>query len=299
MNNGQIHDEVIDVDGAGVDVLTHLTRAHRHSTRDEWAVRIDAGEVQLDGVITTAMTTLRKGQVLAWHKPPWDEPAVPTDIVVLFHDDDLIAVHKPAGLPTLPGSGYLEHTLLTMVRALSASTAKASPVHRLDRGTSGIVLFVQHADAARHVQQQWDSGTVQKRYRALVQGVVVDDRVVVDVAIGPVPDVVVGELFAASPNGKRARSIIKVVERRDETTLIDVTLETGRPHQIRIHTAAIAHPLVDEPLYGVGGVRAATSTARPGDEGFLLHAHMLTLRHPRTNEALTLTALPPSTLRIS
>ena len=297
LNDGQVHDEVIDVDGADRAVLEHFVLKYRHSSREQWAQRIATGEVRLNGdVVTSTNAVLRKGQVLAWHKPPWREPEVPRDVVAVFEDDDLIAVHKPAGLPTLPGAGFLQNTLLSIVRALSPS---ASPVHRLDRGTSGIVLFAKTSAAARDLQRQWDSGTVDKRYRALLQGVVAQDVVVIDAPIGVVVDSVVEDLFAATPTGKRARSTLRVLQRREHTTLVEVAIETGRPHQIRIHAGYAGHPLVDDPVYGVGGVRVVGSSARPGDGGFLLHAHTLTVTHPRSGERLVLQAPPPAVLRLT
>lgn len=292
MNDGYVYSEVLDVDAAGVDVLAYMVRVHRHSDVATWTARIDAGEVFVDGVVAAVALLLHKGQRIDWHKPPWVEPEVPMDVVVLIDDDDLIAVHKPAGLPTLPGAGFLQHTLLTIVRALAPL---ASPVHRLDRGTSGIVLFVKHKDAARHVQRQWDMHTVVKVYRAVVAGVVVDDVVVVEAAIGAVADLH-GDLFVAAAHGKRAKSTFRVVERRASTTLCDVEIETGRPHQIRIHAGVIGHPLVDDPVYGTGGVRRAGSTARPGETGPLLHAHTLTIVHPRSGQPLTIVAPPPAIL---
>jgi 23S rRNA pseudouridine1911/1915/1917 synthase len=293
MNDGYIYSEVLGADAVDVTVLAYMVRVHRHSDDATWAARIAAGEVFVDNLPATTTTTLRQGQRLDWHKPPWLEPDAPMDVDVLFDDDDLIAVCKPAGLPTLPGSGYLQHTVLAIVRAMAKT---ASPVHRLDRGTSGVVLFVKHATAARHVQRQWDTQGVTKVYRALVEGIVVDDDVVIEAPIGPMPDVCGGALFVAVASGKRAKSTLRVVERRAATTLCNVQIETGRPHQIRIHAGVIGHPLVDDPVYGVGGVRRVGSLARPGESGALLHAHTLTLAHPRTEERLTVVAPPPSLL---
>ncbi len=294
VNGGYLYAEILSPRANGTTVLAHLVSVHTHSDSPTWQARLLAGEVTVDGVVAHATVTLQAGQRLCWHKPPWVEPDVPLDVVTVYDDDDLLAVHKPAGLPTLPGSGYLDHTLLSMVRALSSSMA--SPVHRLDRGTSGLVLFVKNADAARAMQVQWDAGGVDKVYRALVQGVVLDDETIVETPIGPMPDSIVGELFVASAAGKRSRSVLRVVERRAQTTLIDVALDTGRPHQIRIHAAVAGHALVGEPVYGAGGIRHHDSTARPGDIGYHLHAHTLQLRHPRSGARLVLVAPPPPLL---
>lgn len=281
LNGGHVYSDIVDGTFRGT-VLQHLCSHHRHSTEQQWTARIVAGEVRVDGVVADGAQALRAGQQIAWHKPPWLEPAAPLDVEVVYDDNDLLVVDKPAGLPTLPGAGYLEHTLLQVVRTSSMHNAAVSPIHRLDRGTSGLVLFARHSDAARALQQQADAGTIDKRYHALVQGIVVDDEQRVEVPIGMVDDAIVTSLAAAHATGKHACSVLRVVERFASSTLLEVQLLTGRAHQIRIHCAAIGHPLVGEPLYGPGGVRAAGSAARPGDDGFCLHAQHVRVSHPRT-----------------
>ena len=280
MNHGYRYDEIARTDGG---LLDHLAR-HTHSDRATWAGRIAAGQVTIDGVRASAEATVRAGQSIVWAKPPWEEPSADLTYALLYEDEWLLAVDKPAGLPTLPGGGFLEHTLLAVVQA---RTAGAIPMHRLGRGTSGVVLFAKDADTASAVQRAWSD--VEKIYRALVVGT--PEAGVIDVPIGLVPDPVVGQLYAAMPEGKRARSHVMVV--RD--SIVEVRIETGRPHQIRIHLAAVGHPLLGDPLYGPGGVRAEGNTARPGDVGYTLHAWRLGLAHPRTGERITIESpLPPS-----
>lgn len=284
MNRGYRYDEIAAADGA---LLDHLAR-HTHSDRAAWAERIAAGEVTVDGVCVSPGASVRAGQTIAWAKPPWEEPAVDLVCRVLYDDEWLLAVDKPAGLPTLPGGGFLEHTLLAVV---VARVPGAVPMHRLGRGTSGVALFAKDAATAGAVQAAWRRRDVEKVYRALVVGTPVS-RVIED-RIGLVPDPIVGELYAATPDGAEARSHVTVV--RD--SIVEVRIETGRPHQIRIHLAAAGHPLVGDPLYGVGGVRAKGSTARPGDVGYTLHAWRLGLVHPRTGERIAIEAPLPDALR--
>lgn len=291
-NHGHVYVDVVDGTFRG-SLVQHLCAHHQHSNQHQWLTRIAGGEVRVDDVVTRdGACPLRGGQRVAWHKPPWAEPEAPLDVNVVYDDDDLLVVDKPAGLPTLPGAGYLEHTLLHVVRTRSEKNREASPIHRLDRGTSGLVLFARHTNAARALQQQADAGLIDKRYHALVQGMVVDDEQRVEVPIGMVDDAVVSTLAAAHPSGKRACSVLRVVERRATSTLLEVQLLTGRTHQIRIHCAAIGHPLVGEPLYGVGGLRAVGSVARPGDDGFVLRAQQLSVVHPRSGERITFRAAP-------
>jgi 23S rRNA pseudouridine1911/1915/1917 synthase len=293
-NKGYVYVDTIGAWWLG-SLLQHLRTHHQHSSEQQWHTRIVDGEVRVDDVVVCdGALPLRAGQRVAWHKPPWVEPAAPLDVRVVHDDDDLLVVDKPAGLPTLPGAGYLEHTLLHVVRSWSTNNATVSPIHRLDRGTSGLVLFARHTHAARALQQQAHAGLLDKRYDALVQGVVALDEQRVQVPIGMVDDVVVTALAAADPAGKTARSVLRVVERRPATTMLEVQLLTGRAHQIRIHCAVVGHPLVGEPLYGAGGGRAPGSVARPGDDGFVLRAQLVTVLHPRNGERVTFMAAASS-----
>lgn len=278
----------------GGTVLAHFLRHHPHSDQAQWLARIQGGEVELDGLPPLAETPLARGQELVWHRPPWEEPAVDTRVPVLFEDAALVAVIKPRGLPTLPGGGYLEHTLIALVRA---QYPESSPMHRLGRETSGIVLFARNHAAAATLQAAWRDHHIEKRYRALASGLAVEDSLTITAPIGPVPHPWLGTLFAANPAGKASRSRAQVLERRQDSTLFQVDIETGRPHQIRIHLAFAGHPLVGDPLYGPGGLPRTDITALPGDGGYFLHAERLAFQHPGTGAAMELRAEPPWELR--
>jgi 23S rRNA pseudouridine1911/1915/1917 synthase len=277
----------------GLSVLAHFVRQHRHSDEAQWRARIEAGEVELDGRRPQPETLMAAGQELVWHRPPWQEPEVDSRIPVLYEDAALLAVYKPRGLPTLPGGGYLEHTLIALVRARHG---ECSPMHRLGRGTSGIVLFSRDQAASAALQSAWREHRIAKRYRALGSGVAAADRFPITAAIGPVPHPWLGTLFAADPGGKPSRSVAEVLERRAQATLFAVDIETGRPHQIRIHLAFAGHPLVGDPLYGPGGLPMAGIIALPGDCGYFLHAERLAFAHPVTGLGLELRAAPPPEL---
>lgn len=288
LNRGYAYPARIQRGGSGV--LDFLSAEFPHSTRAEWAARIERGEVEVGGVQASAERKLRAGERLVWHRPPWREEDVPLHFDVLHEDAVLLAVSKPAGLPTLPGGGFLDHTLLNLVRGRWPT---AAPLHRLGRGTSGLVVFALSAQARAALLADWRERRVRKVYRALSAGVADHDFYDLRTPIGPVEHAKLGEVFAASPQGKRARSLARVLERREDSTLFEVEIETGRPHQIRIHLAAAGWPLVGDPLYEVGG--APRPDALPGDLGYQLHAHRLGFTHPLSGEALELcAALPPS-----
>ncbi len=252
------------------------------------------GQLYLDGRPLTRDLPAVAGSVLTWRRPPWREPVAPTSVAVLHRDRDLLAVAKPPGLPTLPGGGFLEHTLLTRVRTFDS---RAVPLHRLGRWTSGIVLFARTRMARSAVAEAWRQGAVAKRYRALASGRPEQRSFVVDTPIGPVPHDRLGSVFAACADGRPARSRVTVLEPRHNGFLADVDIDSGRPHQIRIHLAAAGHPLEGDPLYPVGGRPEADCPGLPGDPGYQLHAARLDLRHPRTGRRLVLHCTPPTALR--
>jgi len=293
VNRGFVYREIIDGRGAGRSLLPYLAERYPHSSPAQWGERIASGAVLVDGEASSPEALLRPGQSVLWARPPWEEPAVPLVYALLYEDGDLVAVAKPSGLPTLPGGGFLDHTLLALVRQRFHG---ASPAHRLGRGTSGVVLFARTAPAAAALAGLWRERRVTKVYRALVEGSPERDAFAVEVPIGPVPHPTLGTVHAASPSGKASRSEVRVLERRRGTTLVEVRIETGRPHQIRIHMAACGHPLVGDPLYVSGG-GPRRDDGRPGDTGYLLHALRLDLPHPTTGAPLVLTCAPPRLLR--
>jgi 23S rRNA pseudouridine1911/1915/1917 synthase len=290
-NRGYAYSAIIGSESHGQTVLAHLASRYTHSSPQAWQRRIDDGEVILDGVIATGSEVVAAGQTLVWNRPPWNEPDAPLRFEVLFEDAHLLAVGKPSGLPTLPGGGFMENTLLRLVQQ---RTPEANPVHRLGRGTSGIVMFAKSRQAAAHLFTAWNTPQVQKIYRALAQDVAREDSYEIRTPIGRVPHPRLGLVWAASPDGKPAKSVARVLVRAGGTTTFAVSLFSGRPHQIRIHLASIGHPLVGDPLYGPGGQPLEHLPGLPGDGGYLLHAQQLRFQHPVTGERIELEAALPA-----
>lgn len=292
MNQGFDYREQLGPAAAGRTVLGYLVSRYRHSSEGDWQRRIAAGEVLLENAVALPSDRLRAGQRLVWQRPPWEEPAVPLAFAVLHRDDHLLAVAKPSGLPSVPNGGFLTHTLLHLVRTM---VPEATPLHRLGRGTSGLVLFARTTQARRTVAAAWRDGRVEKVYRALVTG---DPAPAfsIDTPIGLVGHPRLGRVYAAAREGRPALTRVRVIGPGVGGTIVEATIPTGRPHQIRIHLAAAGHPLVGDPLYVVGG-GPGPEPGLPGDGGYRLHAYRLALTHPTSGGRLDLECAPPPDLR--
>ena len=297
LNRGYAYTSIISNKCHGRTLLSHLAGLYPHSTPQAWQQNLDNGEVTVSGITVNGSELLISGQTLVWNRTPWIEPDTPQHFEVLFDDPHLLAVNKPGGLPTLPGGGFMENTLLRLVQK---QTPNANPVHRLGRATSGIVLFAKTPQAASKLCANWNTPRIQKIYRALAQEVAQHDAYEILTPIGLVPHPLIGSVWAASPSGKPSKSLAKVISRtasttgRTGTTTFEVSLHSGRPHQIRIHLASIGHPLVGDPLYGSTGQPLENLPGLPGDGGYLLHAQFLRFHHPITGEEINLEAALPS-----
>jgi 23S rRNA pseudouridine1911/1915/1917 synthase len=293
LNRGWSYREQVGAEAAGTTVLSYLTLTRLHSTEAEWAQRIERGEVEVEGARVRSNVTLHAGQTVVWNRPPWDEGPVPAHFDVIHEDEAIVVVNKPSGLPTVPAGGFLQHTLLALVRE---RYPKANPLHRLGRYTSGLVMFARTRDAASRLARAWREHAVGKTYRALGLGVTRAEMLVIDVPIGRVPHPLLGTIEAACQGGKPSHSVAVMLEQRHDRTLFRVEITTGRSHQIRIHMAYAGHPLVGDPVYETGG-GLKPHPGLPGDGGYLLHAERLRFEHPQTGQWMTVTATPPPELQ--
>lgn len=304
MNQGWTYHNQVDRAGAGLTLLGFYAQRYRHSSRTEWQVRIETGQVHLDGQRASPGTVLKQGQNLAYHRPPWQEPTVPLTFDVLYEDAEVLAIHKPSGLPVLPGGGFLEHTLIHQVQQYFPH-GTPFPIHRLGRGTSGVVLMARSQPARAALSQQMRDRQIHKVYRGLIgpeqAAHPLEEQFEISQTIGKVPYPGLGYIYAATPKGRPAHSACTVLQRRSESTLLAVTITTGRPHQIRIHLATMGYPLLGDPLYGVGGQPPSASPEDlsrpvPGDCGYCLHAFSLQFSHPRTQDLMQVMSDPPAPL---
>lgn len=299
MNQGHIFTELVTRAAAGKTLLEHFTTRYTHSTMEEWRARMQAGQVHADGKIASPDLRLTTGMRLDYHREPWEEPPAPLEFATLWDDDDLLIINKPSGLQVLPGAQFMQHTVLGQLQLRGID---AVPVHRLGRGTTGLLLLAKSARARKQLSADLracselvDNPPLQKTYLALVSPAAdLPPQFEVTNPIGEIPHALMGRLHAATPTGRPALSYGTVLVRTSEATLVSVRIATGRPHQIRIHMACMGAPLVGDPLYGPGGVPLIDGNAVPGDMGYALHAWRLTLRHPGTGNRFSVECGAPS-----
>ncbi len=302
MNQGWIYQDRVNQSASGITLLDYYAQRYQRFSRQKWQERIVAGQILVEGQLGTLETVVQPGQHLTYHRPPWQEPPAPLSFEVLYEDADLLAIAKPSGLPVLPGGGFLEHTLLHLLRKRYPDETPI-PVHRLGRGTSGLVLLARSALARSELSRQIRDRTIQKIYRALIGPSNLPDQLRIEQPIGKVPHPFLGYIYSATPTGKFSRSDVQVLQRTPRTTLLEVSILTGRPHQIRIHLAAAGFPLLGDPLYQVGGTPLAPSNGTskevvPGDGGYHLHAFQLGFTHPRTHKRIMVHCSVPRELDI-
>jgi 23S rRNA pseudouridine1911/1915/1917 synthase len=205
----------------------------------------------------------------------------PIPLEILFEDDDLIVINKPAGLVVHPGAGHREHTLVNAVlnhcATLSGIGGKERPgiVHRLDKETSGCVVVAKNDATHRDLSKQFAARTVEKIYLALVAGKLRKPAGVIEERIGRHP-VDRKRMSATTLRGRAARTEYRVVRSSDQASLIECRLHSGRTHQIRVHLHHLGHPVLGDKVYAP---RLAKDFPRQ-----MLHAWKLGFRHPRTEE---------------
>jgi 23S rRNA pseudouridine1911/1915/1917 synthase len=266
-----------------------------------WRQRIDLGQVSLNGRPISSDDTLTRGDRLLYDRPPWEEPEAPKIFTTLFEDANVLVLAKPSGLPVLPGGGFLENTLLHLVHQCYG--AACSPLHRLGRATSGAILFTRNAGTARYLRKAMDERRIRKVYLALASGIAMPDAFTVDAPIGPVPYLRSATVHAYCLEGRPSISHVRVIRRLPEmnAALLEVTIPTGRPHQIRIHLSHAGFPLVGDPLYRSGGIpfnggKDDERPALPGDGGYFLHSWKIRFPHLERGEDVEVVSPPPPIL---
>ena len=278
----------VNIAGAhdGLLLLDALTARFPHIPRAEWLARCEAGRfVSEAGEPRGKNHRVRGGERVLQVFPSAAEPPVACDIRLLYEDESLIVVSKPAPLPMHP-SGRFNRNTLQHILALAYAPEVPLPVHRLDANTSGVVLLARNRRCCRLLQLQFLAGDVDKRYLVRVAGHPAADRFAATAPIAAAPGAL-GTHGVADAGGRDARTEFVVLERlADGTALLDARLLTGRTNQIRVHLWHLGLPVLGDPAYLAGGLLGDTQTLDTAAPPLCLHAWRLAFKHPLSGERM-------------
>lgn len=268
--------------------------ANTYLTRSKIQKLIKDGAVALNGKACKASSAVCAGDSIRILVPETDEDRLPEPenipLDVVYEDDDLAVINKPKGMVVHPApgnpSGTLVNALLYRFQTLSGAGGEIRPgiVHRIDRMTSGLLVVAKNDFAHEALARQFAEHTAHREYLCLVHGNLKEDSGTVDAPIGR--HKTDRKRMAVTEDGRRAVTHWHVLERFGTETLLDVRLETGRTHQIRVHMAYIKHPILGDEVYG-------SPAPKLGLNGQALHGYRLTFSHPRTGETMSFTAPLP------
>ncbi len=296
----------VPIEAAGQRLDAFLTAQLSDLSRSSLQRLIDEGQVLLDGNLVRPAVKLRGGeQIILQLLPP--VPATPLaeeiPLTVLYEDHDLIVIDKPAGMTVHPGagvdSGTLVNALLGHCNDLSGIGGEVRPgiVHRLDKGTSGVLVAAKNDIAHRGLAEQFARHSVKRLYWALIYGTPLQDTGKITGIIGRHPTDRV-RLSGKARHGKEAVTNWRVLERLGAASLVQLRLETGRTHQIRVHLTEANMPLLGDPLYPDGGrfnnlkdTRLKGLISHLGRQA--LHARVLGFIHPVSGQYLEFSSEPP------
>ena len=250
--------------------------------------------ILLDGQRVNTRCVPRPGQVLSVRLSDPERRSgivpAPGPLDIVYEDPDLVVLNKAAGVSVHPGPGHYSDTICNFLMNYydqSGCEADVHPVHRLDRGTSGLLVVAKHPHAQEQLKQQLHTPDFRRIYLAVCEGAPQPPAGTIDAPLGPVDGSLVAQ--QVRPDGKPARTHYETLSRRGPRTLMRLELDTGRTHQIRVHLAHIGCPLTGDFLYGQ---EAPDLIPRPA-----LHSAQLVLRHPVTGERLELHAELPGDMR--
>jgi 23S rRNA pseudouridine1911/1915/1917 synthase len=255
---------------------------------------IGDGRVTVDGAVRPRSFRLVGGETLAFVREDASLPPDETPVPIRYDDEHLLVVAKPGGLVTHPTAGRRAGTLVNRLLAMGVPLAprggelRPGIVHRLDAGTSGLLVVAKTDEAHEALERLMRRHGADRRYLALVRGEVTPGAFTVDAPLGRRA----ARIVVDRVEGRRAETVVDVRERLPRTTLVEAVPRTGRTHQIRVHLAAVGHPIVGDGAYGGGGEEAARlGLGRP-----FLHAGTLAFDHPVTGEPVRVEEPLPSDL---
>jgi len=281
-------------DEGGIRLDKYVSRNCPELSRTQVQKLINDGYIRVNEVAAKPSLKLNTDDRVTVSIPPNPPSSLsPEDIplTILYEDDDLIAIDKPAGLTVHPAPGHPSHTVVNAILAHFphltdiGDSLRPGIVHRLDKDTSGVMLVAKNNTSQTRLMEQFRAHSVRKVYQVLVRGHLTPDTGIIEAPIGRDP--ANRKRMAVVSQGREARTEYQVIKYLGNHTLLEVKPETGRTHQIRVHFAAIGHPVVADPVYGVKSPYLLRQ---------FMHATRIGFRQPSTGEYIELESELPADL---
>ncbi|MCI4453564.1 MAG: RluA family pseudouridine synthase [Thermodesulfobacterium sp.] len=288
------HSFVVEDEAKGERFDVYLRAKLPDLSRERIKNLIEEGFILVEGKSVKPSYKLKGGEQVLVRIPVEKEYSLqPKEVPfeILYEDEDLAVIYKPAGIVVHPAPGHLDdtlvHGLLLKLRSLSGVGGELRPgiVHRLDKDTSGVMLVAKNDFAHKKLTQDFKERRVEKEYLAIVYGKLTQKEGTLDFLIGRHP--VQRKRMAVVKEGRQALTKYKVLKLFKKATLVLAKPVTGRTHQLRVHFSHIGHPILGDPIYG--GLKPDV----PRPERLMLHAYRISFEHPRTDAHLTFTKDPP------
>lgn len=290
---------IVDEEGAGLRLDVYLFRHGGFPSRARASLHVAGGRVWVNDRRQKPACRLKAGDRVRWlpYAPPPDQiipMPVPFDLV--YADDDLLVVNKPAGVVVHPGAGRPQGTLVAGLLHAGIQLAplggarRPGVVHRLDRQTSGLLVVAKHDSCYARLQQMIGRRQLKRNYLAVIEGCPSPPQGRIETPYGRHPRARSRMSALVTRSARRAATRYRLLARGARASVVEVSLETGRTHQIRVHLALIGHPIAGDKVYG-------RAPSRHWAARQLLHAWELAFVHPRTGRLLSLCVPPPTDFR--
>lgn len=280
----------------GVSVLEYLSTRFTYLSEDAWRQLLQEGQIFCNGAPCEATRQVAKNDVIGCELPDFQAPEVNLDYQIIYEDEWLLGISKPAGLRVHSSGKFVKANLIYHLRHVhQPAYPEANLVNRLDADTSGLVLLARDKEVHSQLAQQFVEGRVEKRYLAVVAGCPTPANGTIDLPISPVQDAQVPRFGVEVATGKPAVTHYKTIRKLGKNfSLLELRPETGRTHQLRVHLAALGHPIAGDGLYTMNDADYLHWRRNPPPQTTwqrqALHSHQLQFLHPILQTTCTLTA---------